>query len=259
MRKQPVPHRTLTYEAKMLTDFMLTYTERDMKDGTSSQPFEGKKFNEIVDKVVDERLNLNETLKEQLATMVSQYFSDLTRQNKGELPNNFLDDFSHIAYLDGPGNEAAKIACLFLSDPAFGEPYRKLINIRGQELESVYSDAYALYQTNHFEEACNQFANLCILAPKDARFLLGLGACCQNLNFFSLAKIAYSKAEEVDPSNPTPAWHRYFCEKMLEEWKKARASLRQVMQLGLSKPEYLHLAKAAAEELKELEKEHPGE
>ena len=81
---------------------MLTCTKRDMKDGSSSQPFEGEKFNEIVDKVVDERLNLAEIWKEQLATMASQYFADLTRKNKGELPNNFLEDFSHIAYLDGP-------------------------------------------------------------------------------------------------------------------------------------------------------------
>ena len=157
------------------------------------QKFDGSNYSKIIDDVTAKQMPQNEGFQDQLATAATQYFENLGK-GIGEL-STLLKGTEHIFQV--AGNERAKMACLSLLRPELAKPLQQVLPLSQDGIETTYSNAYHLYNSNQFEKACDLFASLCMHAPQDARFIKGLAACCTQLHYVDLAKIILDQEKKL--------------------------------------------------------------
>jgi len=138
-----------------------------------------------------------------------------------------------------------------------GKPLKDLLQISDNTIEIIYTSAYTLYQNARYDEAIRQFYFLTLLTPWAAKFHMGVAACLHHQKNYPDAIRIYILVIALDPTNPFPHFYLHDCQLELGFIPAAKASLRQVISLGIEKPQYAVLVHRAGIILAKLTKEYP--
>ncbi len=139
-----------------------------------------------------------------------------------------------------------------------GKPLKEILNFSDEFIEMIYSHAYFLYQSAKYQRANHLFRLLTVLCPTDLRFYLGVAACFHQEKNYDYAARSYYLATFIDPEDPMAAYYKSDCDINLGNFENAKASLRQVIERGISNPKYHVIVDRARLTLEKLEKEHPS-
>ena len=78
-------------------------------------------------------------------------------------------------------------------------------------LESLYAQAYRLYNTGKYIDSAQIFRSLVLLNSTEFKYLLGLSACYHMLKEYDNAIKTYTTCSLVDPKDPMPYYHSSDC------------------------------------------------
>jgi type III secretion system low calcium response chaperone LcrH/SycD len=112
------------------------------------------------------------------------------------------------------------------------------MEITDEEIEAGYASAYNLMNSGQYEKADKLFASLCALDHYDPRFLLGSGACRQQLGQYSEAVAAYTGAAMLDAENPIYPLRAAECYLSLGDVEMAEKGLEGALHLAGEQPEF---------------------
>ncbi|WP_444933254.1 SycD/LcrH family type III secretion system chaperone [Microbulbifer sp. JTAC008] len=129
-----------------------------------------------------------------------------------------------------------------------------LLDMKPEELKTIYALAYQKYQNCNYQEALPLFQLLCQCNHMESKYLLGLGATRQALSQFELAGEAYSLAAIVNPFDPRPSFHAAECHLALENWMQAGSGFEMTMLRCEGKPEFETLNKKAMSKFSSVKK-----
>jgi type III secretion system low calcium response chaperone LcrH/SycD len=106
-------------------------------------------------------------------------------------------------------------------------------------MESLYREAYACYETGHFEKAKKIFAELVSKEPMEKAFWMGLAASSQMQKDYSESVYAWSFVQLLDPENPLPYVHAAECFLSLKQKEEAKDSLLVAQEKAEGNPSLL--------------------
>lgn len=111
-----------------------------------------------------------------------------------------------------------------------GVSMRQALGVTDLLLENLYQQAYQFYKMGKYEQAMNLFFILYFFEGKDARFSLGIAACCHMQKNFNKAIQYYMVNAMVDPDSPFPFYHIADC--FLQMGNKLSALTALKMMIG---------------------------
>lgn len=155
---------------------------------------------------------------------------------------------------------------------AFGEVSHKMfkqditpkdaLGVNSNVLESVYAQAYRLYNTGKYVEAAHLFRILIMMNVMEPKYLLGLAACFHMLKEYQNAIQTYTMCSALDPQNPIPYYHSSDCFIQMKDYLSAMICLEMAVSRAADKPEYAKMKERALlslESLKQHVTSHPDE
>lgn len=126
-----------------------------------------------------------------------------------------------------------------------GGVMHELIDLSHTQLDSLYSVAFNLYQTNRHQDAEKVFRMLVFCDHLNVKYQLGLGACRQAMGEYQLAAETYSMATLIDAFDPKLAFHSGECHLALGDLARAEAGFSGTILRCGERTEYQALAKKA--------------
>jgi type III secretion system low calcium response chaperone LcrH/SycD len=131
-------------------------------------------------------------------------------------------------------------------------------------MESLYSQAYILYNTGRYKDGLQVFRLLALLNPLEPKFIMGLAACFHMMKEYKSASSTYILVSILDPQNPIPCYHCSDCYIQTGDKLSAIAILESAIKRAGEKPEFAALKQRAIitmdalkKELQELAKSNP--
>ncbi len=115
---------------------------------------------------------------------------------------------------------------------------KDLIGLDEEMIESIYRQAYLLYNAGKYSRAIELFRALCMLNPADSKFLLGLAACFHMLKQYKGAIDTYALCAVVNPESPIPYYHSSDCYLKLDDAVSASIALELAIKRAADKPEF---------------------
>lgn len=122
-------------------------------------------------------------------------------------------------------------------------------------MESIYGQAYRLYNTGKYMDAITLFQHLIVLDSTEVKYYMGLAACCHMLKDYLSAVKVYMYAAAVDPENPIPFFHASDCYLQMRDKASALLMLEMAVKHSKDKPEYQILKDRALMSIEGLKKE----
>lgn len=122
-------------------------------------------------------------------------------------------------------------------------------------IESIYGQAYRLYNTGKYKESAQLFRLLIMLDPKDPRYLLGIAASYHMLKEFKNAVSMYAVCAMADPDSPIPHYHVSDCYLQMKDKVSAIISLEMAVNRAKDLPAYQTLKDRALLTIENLKKE----
>lgn len=135
---------------------------------------------------------------------------------------------------------------------------KDIIGLSDESSESIYSQAYLLYNTGKYNDAAELFRLLIMLNATEPKYIMGLAACFHMMKEYEGAASAYSLVSIVDPENPIPYFHSSDCYIQMGDGGSAIVSLEMAVQKAGNKPEFAMLKERAQITLQALKKEVAG-
>ncbi|MCE5294517.1 MAG: SycD/LcrH family type III secretion system chaperone [Chlamydiales bacterium] len=143
---------------------------------------------------------------------------------------------------------------------------KQMLHIDDSTLESIYAQAYQLYNQGKFKEASCFFVILGLLDPNQAKYQLGSAACLHRLGHYEKAGQVYLMCSALDQKNPLPQFHAADCYIKLSAFPIAELCLKNAIEICGQQKEYelvkeraLLMQAAVKEELAEFIRTHPDE
>lgn len=138
------------------------------------------------------------------------------------------------------------------------EKYKTAQGVAGvpdDAMESLYSQAYLLYNTGRYKDAIQVFRLLALLNPMESKFIMGLAACFHMMKEYRSASSTYALVSILDPQNPIPCYHNSDCYLQMGDKLSAMAILDMAIKRAGEKPEFAALKQRAMITLDALKKE----
>ncbi len=132
-----------------------------------------------------------------------------------------------------------------------GGVLHELLDVSADELESIYSVAYNLYQSNRLDDAEKLFQLLVTYNHYEIKYYLGLGGCRQGKEMYKEAADTYSMAVLFDVEDPRLPFHAGECHLALGDLESAESGFYAAAMRAGERAEYQAL-KAKAEGLLKL-------
>lgn len=132
---------------------------------------------------------------------------------------------------------------------------KEALDMRAQELEAVYGQAYRLYNTGKFKDAVDLFRLLIMAEPAESKYALGMAACFHMLKEFTNAVKAYSLYALMDTENPIPYFHQADCFIQMGDPIGAMIALETAVKRAGNKPQYQVLKDRSLMMIQSLDKE----
>lgn len=126
-------------------------------------------------------------------------------------------------------------------------------------LESVYAQAYRLYNTGKYIEATHLFRFLILMDSTESKYVLGLAACFHMLKEYKNAIQTYTMCAILDPRNPIPHYHASDCYIQMKDFMSAMLCLDLAIKYAGEKPEYSKMKERALLSLESLKKQEQSE
>lgn len=144
-----------------------------------------------------------------------------------------------------------------LSDKALknGISIKLLAGISDEKEESIYSQAYLLYNTGRYRDAIEIFRVLIMLNSTEPKYMMGLAACFHMLKAYESAISTYTLVSFLDPDNPVPFFHSSDCALQMNDKLAAIVSLQMAINKAENKPEFKTLKERAEITLQGLKKD----
>lgn len=127
--------------------------------------------------------------------------------------------------------------------------------IKSSDLETLYAQAYQLYNTGKFEESRALFALLVNVDPIEPKYLFGVAACSHMLEQYEQAANCYNHSALLENENPVPYYHCADCYMKLEDKFSAIVVLKLCLERCGNKPQYSVIKDRAQMTLKKAEEE----
>lgn len=132
---------------------------------------------------------------------------------------------------------------------------KDMLGVTEESIESLYSQAYLLYNTGRYRDAIQVFRLLIMLNPMESKYTMGLAASLHMLKEYKGASAAYSLVSILDPENPIPYYHASDCYIQSGDKLSAIAMLEMAIKRAGAKPEFAALKKRAEITLETVKKE----
>lgn len=136
-----------------------------------------------------------------------------------------------------------------------GKIPREALGFSDERMESIYSQAYRLYNTGKYTDATQLFRVLLIADPTDPKYYLGMAACFHMMKEFADAARIYMMCSVIDATSPIPCFHAADCYIQVRERASAIMSLEMAIQRAGERPEYQVLKERSALMIENLKKE----
>jgi type III secretion system low calcium response chaperone LcrH/SycD len=136
-----------------------------------------------------------------------------------------------------------------------GASIKDVLGIADASIESVYGQAYLLYNTGRYRDAAEIFRLLIMLNSTEPKYLMGLAACYHMLKEYLSAASTYNLVSIIDPNNPIPYFHASDCYIHTGDKTAAAVMLEMAVKRAGDKPEFATLLQRAAITLDALKKE----
>lgn len=124
-----------------------------------------------------------------------------------------------------------------------------------QMLESIYAQAYRLYNTGKYIEATHLFRILIMMNAMEPKYTLGLAACFHMLKEYENAIQTYTMCSAIDPENPIPHYHSADCYIQMKDELSALLTLELAIKRAGDKPEYAKMKERALMSIESLKKQ----
>lgn len=132
---------------------------------------------------------------------------------------------------------------------------KDLLRVSDAQMESVYAQAYRLYNTGKYKEASDLFRSLIMANSNETKYSLGLAACFHLMKDFEAAAQLYLFCNMLDEKSPIPAFHASDCYLQMRDKASALVSLTMAIDKAGDRPEYKVLKDRATMTAKALKKE----
>lgn len=124
-----------------------------------------------------------------------------------------------------------------------------------QFLESLYAQAYRLYNTGKYIDAAHLFRTLILMNSMEPKYALGLAACFHMLKEYKNAIQTYTICSVIDPQDPLPYYHSSDCFVQMKDFLSAMLCLELTINAVGNRPEYSKIKERAVLSLEGLKKE----
>lgn len=132
---------------------------------------------------------------------------------------------------------------------------KDLLKISDAQAEGIYAQAYRLYNTGKYKDACNLFRLLVMINPTEAKYTLGMAACFHMQKEYKTAADMYMLCSVIDSASPIPPFHASDCYIQMKDFVSALFSLELAAQKAGQKPEYKVLKDRATLTIAAIKKE----
>ena len=112
-------------------------------------------------------------------------------------------------------------------------------------LDVLYRRGYDAYQAGDYTAAHADFCLLVLFQPHDYRFQLACGSALQQLEQFPLALAFFSRAAELNPSDPGAPFRMAECQLALDEIGAAQYALHTCLSLSEGSNDFHELSQQA--------------
>lgn len=129
------------------------------------------------------------------------------------------------------------------------------LGVKDTDAESLYAQAYQMYNMGKYKDARNVFMSLTYINPMEPRYIFGHAACSHMLEDYEDAAIMYNNQALIDPEDPVPYYHAADCYIKLGDKFSASVALNLVVQRSGDDPKYAMIKERSELTLKNLEKE----
>lgn len=136
-----------------------------------------------------------------------------------------------------------------------GISIKLLSGITDEKEESIYGQAYLLYNTGRYRDAIEIFRVLIMLNSTEPKYMMGLAACFHMLKGYENAISTYTLVSFLDPENPVPYFHASDCAIQMNDKLAACVSLQMAINKAENKPEFKTLKERAEITLEGLKKD----
>lgn len=132
---------------------------------------------------------------------------------------------------------------------------KDLLRLSDAQMESVYAQAYRLYNTGKYIEAADLFRSLIVGNSTETKYSLGLAACFHLMREFDAAAQLYLFCNMLDEKSPIPSFHASDCYLQMRDKTSALVSLTMAIDKAGDRPEYKILKDRATLTAKAIKKE----
>ncbi len=116
------------------------------------------------------------------------------------------------------------------------ESLQSHLKVSDQELDRLYHEGYVDYKEDRTEKAQEIFHLLTLLNPFAVKHWLALGATEMTLEKWEEALKRLAVASLLEPEDPQPHLHAYYCYQALEDAGEAKVALEKASELAVKWP-----------------------
>lgn len=132
---------------------------------------------------------------------------------------------------------------------------KEMLGINDQMIEGMYGQAYRLYNTGKYKDACDLFRLLIMLNPTEQKYALGMAASYHMMKEYGEAAHLYTVCAMLDPTSPVPHYHASDCYLQLGDKISALITLEMAIKRSEGRPEFQQLQDRASLTVESLRKE----
>lgn len=125
-----------------------------------------------------------------------------------------------------------------------------------QFLESLYAQAYRLYNTGKYIDSAHMFRTLILMNSMESKYVLGLAACYHMLKEYKNAIETYTICSVLDPQDPLPYYHSSDCFIQMKDYLSAMLCLELTINAVGNRAEFSKIKERAAMSLEGIKKEN---
>jgi type III secretion system low calcium response chaperone LcrH/SycD len=115
---------------------------------------------------------------------------------------------------------------------------KDMLGLSDAMVEGIYGQAYRLYNTGKYKDACQLFRLLIMLNSTEPKYVMGLAACFHMLKEYKNAVSSYAMCGVIDPNNPIPHYHASDCYIHLNDPVSAVIALEMAIKRAGETPAY---------------------
>lgn len=124
-------------------------------------------------------------------------------------------------------------------------PAAQLKGLSPATLETMYSIAHSMYESNQFQKAREIFQTLTMLDHFEFKYFFGLASSYQMERNYRMAIESYGLCYILQPNDPLIPFHCGYCHLMLKDFEAAESGFYAAMEWAEEKPEYADLKERA--------------